>query len=225
MGMLVVGGFMVENTEDWRKAIFALMLFSVVVGLPEGLMGFAARFLAKLFRIAPPALAGAGARSTACCRSGRRTAARLLELRDLKRYFGGVKAVDGVSMTVRSGADPRPDRPQRLGQEHRGERHLRALHPHRGRDPAARATPCPQGSLFQVARAGVARTFQNLQLFGELTALDNVMVALKGVYRSPLPLVLLGLARRRGTARPGRGAGPAGAGRAQGPGPQPWPRT
>ena len=51
MGILVVGGFLVENTEDWRKAIFALMLFSVVVGLPEGLMGFLSIFLAKLFRV------------------------------------------------------------------------------------------------------------------------------------------------------------------------------
>ena len=42
----------------------------------------------------------------------------------------------------------------------------------------------------------MARTFQNLQLFGELTALENVLVALKGVYRNPLPMVLLGLARR-----------------------------
>jgi branched-chain amino acid transport system permease protein len=59
-----------------------------------------------------------------------------------------------------------------------------------------RGKALPTGSLFRVAQAGVARTFQNLQLFGELTALENVMVALRGVYRAPLPLVLLGLARR-----------------------------
>jgi branched-chain amino acid transport system permease protein len=58
-----------------------------------------------------------------------------------------------------------------------------------------RGSTLPTGSLFRVAQAGVARTFQNLQLFGELTALENIMVALKGVYRSSLPLVLLGLAR------------------------------
>ena len=49
--------FTVQNIEDLRRAIFALMLFSVVVGLPEGLMGFAARFLSKLFHVAP-AVAG-----------------------------------------------------------------------------------------------------------------------------------------------------------------------
>ena len=53
----------------------------------------------------------------------------------------------------------------------------------------------PKGSLFKVARTGVSRTFQSLQLFGEMSALENVMLALKGVYRSPLPMVLLGLAR------------------------------
>ncbi len=38
-GFLVAVAFLVENTEDWRRAIFAVMLFSVVVGLPEGLSG------------------------------------------------------------------------------------------------------------------------------------------------------------------------------------------
>jgi branched-chain amino acid transport system permease protein len=58
-----------------------------------------------------------------------------------------------------------------------------------------RGAPLPVGSLFRAARAGVARTFQNLQLFSGMTALENVMVALRGVYRVPLPLVLLGLGR------------------------------
>jgi branched-chain amino acid transport system permease protein len=40
----------------------------------------------------------------------------------------------------------------------------------------------------------VARTFQNLQLFSGMTTLENVMVALQGAYRVPLPFVCLGLA-------------------------------
>lgn len=55
--------------------------------------------------------------------------------------------------------------------------------------------PLPRGKLVHVAGKGVARTFQNLQLFSELTAIDNVMVALRDTYRTPWPLVLLGLAR------------------------------
>ena len=59
MGLLVAGGIFAANTEDWRKAIFALMLFAVMVGLPEGLMGFAGRFLIKLFHIDPIPFPGA----------------------------------------------------------------------------------------------------------------------------------------------------------------------
>ena len=46
-----------------------------------------------------------------------------------------------------------------------------------------------------MARTGIARTFQNLQLFGELSALENVMLALKDTYHCPLPLLLLGFGR------------------------------
>jgi branched-chain amino acid transport system permease protein len=64
-----------------------------------------------------------------------------------------------------------------------------------GGEMLLRGRPLPAGSLFRTARAGVARTFQNLQLFVGMTTLENVMVALGGVYRKPLPLVLLGMAR------------------------------
>lgn len=193
MGLLVAGGFLVENTENWRKAIFALMLFAVVVGLPEGLMGFAARFLARLFRIDPPALpAPAGLNTVLAAKAA--DGKTLLELRDLKRYFGGVKAVDGVSMTVRAGQVHGLIGPNGSGKS-TAVNVISGLYAPTAGEILLHGKALPQGSLFKVARVGVARTFQNLQLFGELTALDNVMVALKGVYRSPLPLVLLGFAK------------------------------
>lgn len=192
-GALVVGGLVVQNTEDWRKAIFALMLFSVVVGLPEGLMGFATHFLARLFRIPPPPLPGAAPLEDVLpARPADR--AVLLELRDLKRHFGGVKAVDGVSITVRAG-----EIHGLIGPNGSGKSTLvnvvSGLYAPSAGAVLLRGAPLPEGSLFRTARAGVARTFQNLQLFTGLTALENVMVALKGAYRSPLPLVLLGLGR------------------------------
>ncbi|HXI59665.1 MAG TPA: branched-chain amino acid ABC transporter ATP-binding protein/permease [Polyangia bacterium] len=201
-GMLVVGGFVVTNTEDWRKAIFALMLFSVVVGLPEGLMGFAAQFFSRILHIPPqplpemspleqvlPARREDGSTAT--------TDAPLLELRNLKRYFGGVKAVDGVSITVRDGQVH-----GLIGPNGSGKSTLvnvvSGLYAPTAGEVLLRGRPLPRGSLFETARTGVARTFQNLQLFSGLTALENVMVALRGAYprsRSLLP-VLLGLARR-----------------------------
>ncbi|HSM98780.1 MAG TPA: branched-chain amino acid ABC transporter ATP-binding protein/permease [Gallionella sp.] len=193
MGMLVVGGFLVENTENWRKGIFALMLFSVVVGLPDGIMGFAARYLTRLFRIDPPALPPAAALDEVL--PARHSDGQpLLELKNLKRYFGGVKAVDDICMTVRSGHVHGLIGPNGSGKS-TAVNVISGLYAPTSGAVLLQGKALPAGSLFKVARAGVARTFQNLQLFGELSALDNVMLALQGAYRKPLPLVLLGLAR------------------------------
>lgn len=198
MGLLVAGGLLVENTEDWRKAIFALMLFSVVVGLPEGLMGFLAPFLARLFRVPQAPLPGPSDIETILpphVIDPAAGGAPLLALEDLRRHFGGVKAVDGLSMTVRPGAIHGLIGPNGSGKSTVVNVISGLYTPSSGRI-LLRGEALPSGSLFRVSRSGVARTFQNLQLFGELTALENVMVALKGVYRSPLPMVLLGLARQ-----------------------------
>lgn len=193
MGILVVGGFMVENTESWRKAIFALMLFSVVVGLPDGLMGFAARYLTKLFKIDPPALPDASSLDDVLP-AQQSDGKPLLELKNLKRYFGGVKAVDDLSMTVYKGQVHGLIGPNGSGKS-TAVNVISGLYTPTSGEILLQGKALPKGSLFKVARTGVSRTFQNLQLFGELSALDNVMLALKGVYRSPLPLVLLGFAR------------------------------
>jgi branched-chain amino acid transport system permease protein len=194
MGILVVGGLFVKNTEDWRKAIFALMLFSVVVGLPEGLMGFLSIFLAKLFRV-PHAPLPEPSDIESILPPRPAEGSSLLVLDDLKRHFGGVKAVDGLSMTIKSGAIHGLIGPNGSGKSTVVNVISGLYTPSSGRI-LLREAALPSGSLYRVSKSGVARTFQNLQLFGELTALENVMVALKGVYRSPLPLVMLGLARR-----------------------------
>jgi branched-chain amino acid transport system permease protein len=193
-GALVAGAFLAHNTEDWRKAIFALMLFSVVVGLPEGLMGFASGALARLFRVEPPALpAPAPIDAVLPARSAGGTA--LLEVRGLRRHFGGVRAVDGVDLTVKAGSIHGLIGPNGSGKSTLVNV-LSGLYAPSDGTLLLRGAPLAGGSLMAAAGAGVARTFQNLQLFSGMTALENVMVALRGAYRLPLPLVLAGLGRK-----------------------------
>lgn len=192
MGLLVAGGIIVENTENWRRAIFALMLFSVVVGLPDGIMGFVGRRLTRLFGIGPQPLPD-------CAELDRLLPIRsvepdvLLEIRDLKRHFGGVRAVDGIDMKVLRGQIHGLIGPNGSGKS-TAVNVISGLYAPSSGQMLLFGRQLPSGSLFRVARAGVSRTFQNLQLFGELSALDNVMLALKDAYRMPLPLVLLGFA-------------------------------
>ena len=194
MGLLVLASVTVKNIEDLRKAIFSLMLFSVVVGLPEGLMGFAASFLSKLFRVPPAPLANPAPLDSVLSKN-MTGSGPLLELQDLKRNFDGVRAIDGVSLVVQSGHIH-----GLIGPNGSGKSTLvnvvSGLYAPSGGSMRLKGRPLPEGSLMKVAQTGLARTFQNLQIFTELSALDNVMAALKGVYRKPLPLVLLGLARK-----------------------------
>ena len=191
---LVAGSFLANNTEDWRKAIFALMLFSVVVGLPEGLMGFASGALGRLFHLEPPALPPPASLDRVLpVRAPDRS--ELLRLDGLSRHFGGVRALDGVDLTVRAGTIH-----GLIGPNGSGKSTLvnvvSGLYAPSGGELRLHGAPLPRGRLMAAAKAGVARTFQNLQLFGGMTALENVMVALRGAWRVPLPLVLLGLGRR-----------------------------
>jgi branched-chain amino acid transport system permease protein len=190
---LVIGSFLASNIEDWRKAIFALLLFSVVVGLPEGLMGFASAALARLFRVTPPELPPP-APLDVVLPARAPDGSVLLKLERLSRHFGGVRAVDGVDLTVVAGTIH-----GLIGPNGSGKSTLvnvvSGIYAPSGGELRLRGAALPRGKPVAAAKAGIARTFQNLQLFGGMTALDNVMVALRGAWRVPLPLVLLGLGR------------------------------
>lgn len=112
----------------------------------------------------------------------------VLEVKDLCKYFAGLKAVDGVSFTVRTG-----EILGLIGPNGSGKTTLINV--------VTGLLPATSGSIaiddlvisgrkaHRVARAGIARTFQTVRLFGNLTVLENVEVA----------GVAMGLSRRRAT--------------------------
>ena len=101
----------------------------------------------------------------------------LLRLDDVQRHFGGVRAVDGVSLEVEQGSIQGLIGPNGAGkttlvnvvtgyvrfQSGRAwleNEELTGLAPHR------------------IATLGVARTFQNIRLFRDLTAMENVLIGM-----------------------------------------------
>jgi branched-chain amino acid transport system ATP-binding protein len=99
----------------------------------------------------------------------------LLEARNIGKRFGGVQALKDVSLTIR-------DREiyGLIGPNGAGKTTLfnvfTGLYPRDGGTVLFSGTALNMESPHKVAAAGIARTFQNIRLFGNMTALENVMV-------------------------------------------------
>ncbi|WP_308493780.1 ABC transporter ATP-binding protein [Microbacterium terrisoli] len=142
----------------------------------------------------------------------------LLEVSDLRLQFGGVKAVDGLSFEVREGEILAVIGPNGAGKTSAfncisgfylptsgsvvfdGKRIVRPV-PDALR--AMRLAPLLQSFGFyrvlpsRVTKWGMARTFQNLRLFRELSVLENVKTAMHANLREGFWSTLLHLPRYR----------------------------
>src|SRR5437870_13561576 len=98
--------------------------------------------------------------------------APLLELRGVSRFFGGVHALEEVGMWVHAGTIH-----GLIGPNGAGKTTLLNLLTGFDRPTAGQILLDGRRLPHHVARLGVARTFQNIRLFGALSALDNVLVA------------------------------------------------
>jgi branched-chain amino acid transport system ATP-binding protein len=99
----------------------------------------------------------------------------LLEARGVGKSFGGVKALSDVSLTIRTGEIYGLIGPNGAGKT-TFFNVLTGLYPKDAGEVLFAGVPLRLGSPHEVARAGVARTFQNIRLFANMTALENVMV-------------------------------------------------
>ncbi len=99
----------------------------------------------------------------------------LLSASGISRGFGGVKALNQVSLTILRGEIYGLIGPNGAGKTTFFNLLTGFYRPDQGAFDFAGA-PLPVGSPHRVARAGIARTFQNIRLFANMTALENVMV-------------------------------------------------
>ena len=103
------------------------------------------------------------------------TAAPLLEIRGLRKEFGGLVAVASVDFTVMEGQIKALIGPNGAGKTTIFNMITGVLAPTGGR-MLFEGRPLPIGRPHAVAARGVARTFQLVRLFGEMTVLENVLV-------------------------------------------------
>jgi ABC-type branched-subunit amino acid transport system ATPase component len=99
-----------------------------------------------------------------------------LELKDVKKRFGGIRAVDGVSLRVGAG-----DRVAVIGPNGAGKSTLFGLisgelHPDEG-DVLLEGRSLRGVSAQRRARLGLGRTFQTARLFAGLTVRENMQFA------------------------------------------------
>jgi branched-chain amino acid transport system ATP-binding protein len=99
----------------------------------------------------------------------------LLEVRDVRRTFGGVVAVDRVSFTVSQGQIKAIIGPNGAGKTTLFNVISGLLKSETG-SVSFKGRRISGRKPYQIARAGVARTFQNPSLFLQISVLENVMV-------------------------------------------------
>ncbi|KQT54923.1 ABC transporter [Aureimonas sp. Leaf454] len=191
-----------QSVTDFRLTVFGLMILFVVYYLPDGIIGFLRDKIPAL----RPAHTGQGgtvaADGTALIAKGGKTGAAgsLLKVDRALMQFGGLKALNNVDLDIRPGTIHGLIGPNGSGKSTMMNVLTGIYKPTGGAVTLAVAggekrldglTPS------EIALSGVARTFQNVQLFREMTALENVLVGLHHTFEGSLIDAILSTPRRR----------------------------
>ena len=128
---------------------------------------------------------------------------RVLELKNVTMQFGGVKALDGVNFHVNRGEICALIGPNGAGKTTIFNVVTGVYTPTSG-EIIFNSSSIIGLKRNQITSRGVARTFQNIRLFGEMTALENVMTATDVHKKSGLVGALFGSPRARREEKLGR---------------------
>ncbi|MBV8248147.1 MAG: ABC transporter ATP-binding protein [Comamonas sp.] len=103
------------------------------------------------------------------------TTSTVLQVSDISKRFGGLQALSGVGMKIERGQVYGLIGPNGAGKTTFFNVITGLYAPDTGTFELA-GKPYEPTAVHKVARAGIARTFQNIRLFAEMTAVENVMV-------------------------------------------------
>ncbi len=115
----------------------------------------------------------------------------LLEVRDLTKHFGGVKALEQVSFKIMENSIMSIIGPNGAGKTTLFNCLTGLTRSTRGMIRLM-DTDITDSAPHHIVSLGIARTFQNIRLFREMTVLENVMVSQHLRIESGLPGIILG---------------------------------
>jgi len=190
--------------ENYYMIAYGTVALATLIAAPYGLVGALERLRSLLFGTTavgrPPLIA----QPLLLCAppAPPRDTEGLLRVDDIALAFGGVKALDGVSLSCRPG-----EVVGLIGPNGSGKTTLLNV--------ISGLYSCERGKVvflghditaepaYAIARLGITRTFQHIHLAEHLSVLDNIAVARAGVDGANLleALVTLGRDRRLDTAR------------------------
>ncbi len=114
----------------------------------------------------------------------------LLSMEAVSVRFGGLTALDAVDFEIRRGEILGLIGPNGAGKTTCFNAMTGVYRPSSGR-VVFEGTALKRQRKYQITRLGIARTFQNIRLFGEMTALENVVVGLDARHRTSVPGALV----------------------------------
>jgi ABC-type branched-subunit amino acid transport system ATPase component/ABC-type branched-subunit amino acid transport system permease subunit len=200
LATFVVFAFALEDIAEHRLTIFGLLILSVVYYLPDGIMGYlrasVKRFRPQWMPVHELITEQGDAALVWSAPRGVTAGGPLLEASGIVMQFGGLKALNDVNLRVAAGRVHGLIGPNGSGKSTMMNVLTGIYTPTRGRVSFA-GNAISGRTSSAIALQGVARTFQNVQLFGEMTAIENVMVGLTHTYSLTLVDVVLRTARYR----------------------------
>jgi branched-chain amino acid transport system permease protein len=177
--------------KDSYMMVYAAGIVAVMIFMPGGIAGlvkglpFALRLRAwwnagsaatQQVAVSVATRDGVGGRPIpAKVASGAGSNGTLLSVKDLAKHFGGLKAVDGVDMEVRRGEIQALIGPNGSGKTTILNM-LSGLYVPTAGEISLEGTVITGRKPHVITAHGMARTFQNIRLFGELTVLNNVLI-------------------------------------------------
>lgn len=160
--------------RDYRLMAYGIVFIVITFYLPDGIAGLIRDLAPKLCSRHKLDPAAPGRKTTRVETSNLHAQPAALEVKELSKSFLGLKAVADVGFNVPSGRITALIGPNGAGKSTTVNLISGLLSPDHGR-VTLDGTDLVGKAPNAIARMGVARTFQNVRLLGDLTVLENVM--------------------------------------------------